>query len=133
MFDLPFDVAGPGLFVALGVGLGLGIAGFVIIILVEAGVLAALRWARFGRALVASLIMNVATTLVGLFVTGLLFSLGSTAWLLSAFVASVLIEAGVLVLLNRPQARLGLIGALVANVITYIPLALLVWYLVSTA
>jgi hypothetical protein len=133
MFDLPLDVAGPGLIVALGVGLGLAVAGFVVIVFVEAGVLAALRWARFGRALVASLIMNVATTLVGIFVTGLLFSLGSAAWLLFAFVASVLIEAGVLVLLNRPQARLGLIGALIANVITYIPLALLVWYLVSTA
>jgi hypothetical protein len=48
-------------------------------------------------------------------------------------VDSVIIEAGVLVLLNRQQARLGLIGALIANVITYIPLALLVWYLVSTA
>jgi hypothetical protein len=133
MPDLPSDVAGPGLIIAAGVGLGLAVAGFAAIVLVEAGVLAALRWNRFGRSLVASLLMNVVTTLVGLFVAGLIFTFGSAAWLLLSFVASVLIEGAVLVLLDRPKTRLGLLGALLANVVTYIPLALLVWWLVSSA
>jgi hypothetical protein len=133
MPELPVDVAGPGLVIAAGVGLGLAVVGFVAIVLVEAGVLAALRWNRFSRSLVASLIMNVATTLVGLVLAGLIFTVGSLAWLLISFVASVLIEGAVLVLLDRPQTRLGLIGALLANIATYIPLALLVWVLVRTA
>jgi hypothetical protein len=133
MPDMPFDVAGPGLIIAAGVGLGLAVAGFVAVVLVEAGVLAAMRWNRFRRSLVASLMMNVATTLVGLFLAGLLFSFGSIRWLLVTFVLSVLIEAGVLALLDRPRTRQGLMAALVANVVTYIPLALLVWYLASTA
>ena len=44
--------------------------------------------------------MNVATTLVGLFLAGLLFTFGSVPWLLVTFALSVLIEAGVLVLLG---------------------------------
>jgi hypothetical protein len=133
MLALPIDVAGPGLIIAAGVGLGLAVGGFVAVVLIEAGILAALRWNRLGRSLVASLLMNVATTLAGLLLASLIFTFGYVLWLLLAFVLSVLIEAGVLVLLDRPQTRLGLISALVANVVTYVPLALLVWFLASTA
>jgi hypothetical protein len=133
MLGLPLDVAGPGIFLAAGVGLGVGLAAFVVVVLVEAGVLSLMRWARFGRALLASLVMNVATTVVGLFVAALALSTGFGVWLLFTFAASVLLEAGVLALMDRPKARLGAVAALVANLITYIPLGALLFLLTRSA
>jgi hypothetical protein len=137
MFTLPLDVAGPGfLLVILGVGLGGLIIGSAVIVLVEAFILTAMRWARFGRSLVVSLMMNFASSVVGLLViaavtTGQLS--GLLLWLFLTFVASVLLEAGVLTLLDRSRARLGLTASLVANLATYVPLAVIVWLLQRTA
>lgn len=128
MPTFPLDVAGPGLIVALGLGVAAGLAAFVAVALVEAGILTVLRWSGVGRALLAAVVMNVASGVVGLFLIGFVFSVGYVVWLSLAFVLSVLIEAGVLALMDRPKARLGAIASLAANLATYIPLAALVYF-----
>jgi ABC-type nickel/cobalt efflux system permease component RcnA len=121
------DVAGPGLLAVLGVGIGLAIVLLVVVVLVEAAVLRLVRWATFPRSVLASLLMNIASLVVGLFFISLSF-IHPVIWLLLAFALSVAIEGGVLVLMDRPHAGRGLGAALIANVVTYLPLAgLLAW------
>jgi hypothetical protein len=117
----PLDVAGPGLFYLLGGTLVVGVLLAVGVVIVEAVVLTLMKWSRFWRSLLASFVMNLVSGVVGLFVVGLAFSVGQPAWLLLTFVASVLIEGGVIALMDRTHARQGLIASLVANIVTYIP------------
>lgn len=121
MAGLPaFDVAGPGLVVGLlAFGVAFVIILFLLIALVETVALQLLRWGDFKRSAKASVLMNLASTLVGLFFLWLVPALGFLgifiAWALSA-----LIEWLVLRRLQPGEDRLNLIAALVANLASYI-------------
>jgi len=121
MPTFPFDVAGPEVFVFLGAGAVVGVLLAVGVVIVEAVVLTLFKWSRFWRALLASFVMNLVSTVAGVFVIGLAVAVGAPAWLLLTFVASVVLEGGVIVLMDRPKARPGLLAVLVANVVTYLP------------
>jgi hypothetical protein len=125
MPTFPFDVAGPEVFVFLGGAAVVGVLLAVGVVIIEAVVLTLFKWSRFWRALLASFVMNLVSTVVGVFVIGLALTVGAPAWLLLTFVASVVLEGGVIFLMNRPKARIGLLAVLVANVVTYLPLGAL--------
>ncbi|MBI3175804.1 MAG: hypothetical protein HYZ25_18940 [Chloroflexi bacterium] len=120
MFAIPvFDVAGPGV-VLLVVGMGLLALCILtaLIVVAEAAVLFFLKWGTFKRSLLASLVMNLVTTLIG---GGLMFLLSNTyLGLLVDFLLSVLIEGGVLLLFNRETVRKNWIAALAANAVSYL-------------
>jgi hypothetical protein len=122
------DVAGPGLIVALGLGVGAAVLLAVVVVVVEAVVLRVMKWGAFWRSLLGSLLMNIASGVVGLFFIGLGGLIGPIGWVIVTFLASIAIEGGVLALMKREQAGRGFLAALVANVVTYIPVAgLLIW------
>lgn len=121
MAGLPvFDVAGPGLVVGLlAFGIFFVILLFLLIFLVETVALQLLRWGDFKRSLKASVLMNLASALVGLLFLWLVPALG---WLgiVIAWALSVLIEWLVLRRLQPGENRLNLIAALAANLASYI-------------
>lgn len=120
MFAIPvFDVAGPGviLFVA-GMGLLALCILTALIVVAEAAVLFFLKWGTFKRSLLASLVMNLVTTLIG---GGLIFLFSNVYLaLLVSFALSVLIEGGVLLLFNRETVHKNWIAALAANAASYL-------------
>ena len=126
MFTMPvFDVAGPETFIAVA---GLGLIGLVImtavIVGLEAAILIVLKWGTPGRSLLAALVMNEVTTLVGFLV------LLSPVGLFLDFVLSVLIEGVILMLFNRGALRKNWIAALAANGGSYLFVILPVYLLV---
>ena len=119
--SIPYDVAGPGILLAAAAfSFGALIVLTLIISIVETVVMLLLKWGKFGRSLWASLLMNVTSTIFG----GVLIALGlfggSYVWLAVAFVLSVLIEGGVLMLMKRGAARQNWIASLIANVVSYL-------------
>jgi uncharacterized membrane protein YhaH (DUF805 family) len=126
-----FDVAGPGLVVGL---LAFGVAFvfilFLLIVLVETVALQLLRWGDFKSSLKAAVLMNLASTLLGLVLLWLVPALGflgiAIAWALS-----VLIEWLVLMRLQRGENRRNLILATVANLASYL-LLIVPSYLLSS-
>jgi hypothetical protein len=119
--SIPYDVAGPGvLLAAAAFSFGALIVLTLIISIVETVVMLLLKWDKFGRSLWATLLMNVTSTIFG----GVLIALGlfggSYVWLAVAFVLSVLIEGGVLMLMKRGAARQNWIASLIANVVSYL-------------
>lgn len=116
----PYDAAGP--LVAVGLGCILLIILTLIISTLESIVMFLLKWGRFGRSLWAALLMNITSTIFGL--VALAFSdvlIGDSNNLLAiAFVLSVLIEGGVLMLMKRGAARQNWIMSLIANLASYI-------------
>lgn len=117
------------------------------VILSEAGVLYWLDWRPFGRSLLASVVMNVTSTLFGVVLASLfppninfIDSRGTVYsadgvftlfFLLLAYLLSVMVEGGVLILLKpRPGERLWQI-CWNANTLSYalvvLPLLLLLW------
>ena len=123
---IPFDVGGPGLFiVVLGMGaLGLCV-GLVIITLAEALVMRFLKWGSLMGSLGASLLMNIVTTIFGLFL-GWMFSQWLWFALAISYFLSIAIEGGVLMLIKPKQTRLNWIAAFVANSISYTLLIIIV-------
>jgi hypothetical protein len=129
--SIRFDIAGPEvLLTGLAVGCVIFFLGTLIIILIEAAVLKLLKWGTFGRSLLAVFVANIVTTLIGLvwLVTNYL-GLGSFALqigisgsrgLILAFILSVVIEAGILMLFKRGAARENWVASLVANVASYL-------------
>lgn len=123
--SIPFDVAGPGVLIAIAAFSIVALIVLTIIITIaEAIVMLLLKWDKFGRSLLASLLMNVTSTIFG----GVLIALGvlggSYAWLVAAFVLSVLIEGGVLMLMNRGAVRQNLLTSLIANLASYLVIIL---------
>jgi len=112
------DVGGPIIFAALG-----GVA-YLALFLIESIVLRLLKWGTFWRSLLASLLMNLPSTLVGYCLVGLtgfsrLNRLG--IWLIPAtWALSVAIEGGVLVLMKRDGGRQNWMAALAANTASYL-------------
>ncbi len=122
--SIPYDVAGPGALVALAAfSIGALIVLTLVISIVESIVMLVIKWGRFGRSLWASLLMNVTSTIFGGALTAVIAvsSLGDTyIWLAAAFVLSVLIEGGVLMLMKRGAARQNWIASLIANLVSYL-------------
>ena len=112
------DVGGPILFT------GFGIVAYLALSLLESIVLRLLKWATFWRSLLASLLMNLPSTLVGFWLIWLaefsrLNRLG--IWLIPAtWALSVVIEGGMLVLMKRDGGRQNWIAALAANTASYL-------------
>lgn len=127
--SIPFDVPGPWMLIVAAVfSLGALIVLTLFITIVESVVMLLLKWGMFRRILWASLLMNVTSTIFG----GVLIALGlfsdSYIWLAVAFVLSVLIEGGVLMLMKRGAARQNWIASLVANLVSYLLIILpFVW------
>ena len=117
-FSVLADVGGPILFA------GFGIVAYLVLSLLESIVLRLLKWGTYWRSLLASLLMNLPSTLVGFLLIWLvefprLNRLG--IWLiLAAWALSVAIEGGVLVLMKRDGGRQNWIAALAANTASYL-------------
>jgi hypothetical protein len=119
--SVPYDVAGPGVLLAVAAfSVGALIVLTLIISVVEATVMFFLKWDKFGRSLWASLLMNVTSTIFGGVLVALGLLGGSYAWLAAAFVLSVLIEGGVLMLMKRGAARQNWIASLISNLVSYL-------------
>jgi len=111
-----------GVLVAWGVGL---IIPTLIISIIEAVVMLLLKWDKFGRCLRVSLLMNVISTIFGIggvLVGAIVFYNDMSIWLAAAiaFLLSVLIEGGILMLMKRDAARLNWVVSLTANVASYL-------------
>ncbi len=119
--SIPYDVAGPGTLVAVA---AFSVAALILLTIIisvaEAVVMFLLKWGSFVRSLLASLLMNVTSTIFG----GVLVVVGfySDPYLLLAigFVLSVVIEGGVLMLMKRDSGLRNWIVSLVANSASYL-------------
>jgi hypothetical protein len=124
-----FDVAGPEvLLTGLAAGCVVFFLGTLIIILIEAAALKLLKWGTFGRSLLAAFVANIVTTLIGLVWLAINY-LGSLALqtavsgslgLVVAFILSVVLEAGILMLFKRGAARENWVASLVTNIASYL-------------
>lgn len=121
----PLDIAGPATIAARQFTSGEGVLLLVVIVLLEAFVLRAMKWGNFRRALIASTVMNAVTTVIGFFLLGLLDVMGPLVSLFTGWALSVVLEGGLLLALNRGRARANWLGALVTNTASYILLAIL--------
>lgn len=116
--SIPYDVGGA--LVAMG-----GVLLFLTLIIsaIEAIVMFLLKWNKFGHSLWASLLMNVTSTIFGMFwVFALGFLNNLNVWLILsiAFLLSVLIEGGALMLMKRSAARQNWRVSLIANLASYL-------------
>jgi len=116
----PYDAAGP--LVMVGLSCSLLIILTLIISTLESVVMFLLKWGRFSRSLWASLLMNIASTMFGLVALAFLDVLigDSNLVLAIAFLLSVLIEGGVLMLMKRGATRQNWIASLTANLASYL-------------
>lgn len=116
----PYDAAGP--LVMVGLSCSLLIILTLIISTLESVVMFLLKWGRFSRSLWASLLMNIASTMFGLVALAFLDVLigDSNLVLAIAFVLSVLIEGGALMLMKRGATRQNWIASLTANLASYL-------------
>ncbi len=118
-FSVLADVGGPILFA------GFGIVAYLALSLLESIVLRLLKWGTFWRSLLASLLMNLPSTLVGFWLMGWLDGVSRLnrlgIWLIpAAWALSVAIEGGVLVLMKRDGGRQNWMAALAANTASYL-------------
>ena len=120
-----YDVAGPGLFAALGAGLFGAVVGVVLIVVVEALVLRFMGWGPFVQTVLSAFLMNLVSFVVGFFYLPLLGRINGLVWVLGAFILSVLVEAGVLALQRKAPYGKAVVPVLVSNVITYVPIGIL--------
>jgi hypothetical protein len=129
MFASPvFDIAGPGVYVLAG---GVVFAIFSIgTLVIESLALWLLKWDTFGRSLLAAFLMNLVSTIIGLVPFGVVLAgLNYSSLFLLAFLFSVLIEGGVLMLMKKGAARQNWIASLFANALSYVFLAVLLFWL----
>jgi hypothetical protein len=107
------------------VAFGIGLIIFILIItLIEAGVMGLLKWDKFKRSVTVSWWMNAASTIFGMG-SVLMSVMGldkfSIWWVIAiAFLVSVLIEGGILMLVKRNTPRLNWTVSLIANVTSYL-------------
>ena len=119
-FSVLADVGGPILFA------GFGIVAYLALSLLESIVLRLLKWGTFWRSLLASLLMNLPSTLVGFWLIWIWRAEFSrlnrlAIWLIpAAWALSVAIEGGVLVLMKRDGGRQNWMAALAANTASYL-------------
>jgi hypothetical protein len=112
---ISYDVATP--YLAFGIVLAVLtlVIGFV-----EALVLHAKQWGSFGRSLGAALLMNAVSTLFGFLLIAYISWAKPYIWLPVSFGLSVLIEAGILLLLKRQARRQNWDASLKANLASYV-------------
>jgi hypothetical protein len=123
MFFQPVaDVAGPPVAAAAGVDV---LVLVIPVLLVEAALLFFLKWGSLRDSFLASLAMNFISTVVGF----LLIGLNPGLWqdLLVGLVLSVALEGGVMLLFRKASPRQTWLAALVANLVSYLGLALVAW------
>ena len=118
-FSIHYDVVSPGVFLLFGLIAFLVFSAIVFVI--EAVVLWLLKWGTFGRSLLSSFLMNLASTIVGILAIGLSVTGLSNNFLgfVIALLLSVLIEGGVLMLMKRGATRENWRAASIANVVSY--------------
>jgi hypothetical protein len=126
VFAVRWDVAGPGLFAALGAGAAGIVLGSLLIVFVEALVLRFMGWGPFGPALLTAFLMNLVSGLAGLLYAPLVLQINGIVWVIGAFILSVLIEGGVVALQRKVPYSRALWPVLVSNIVTYIPIAVLI-------
>ncbi len=119
------DVAGPGLLAALGVGAAGVVLASALIVLVEGLILRFMGWGPFGRALLSALFMNLLSGVAGLLYAPLALQINGIVWVIGAYILSILIEGGVLALHRKAPFGRALWPVLVANTVTYFPIAAL--------
>lgn len=124
-FSPGLDVVGPGLLAAVGATLAAGVIAVLVVVFVEGLVIRAFGLGGFGRALLLSLAMNVVSFIVGILFAILLTQINGWLWLVLGFALSVGVEGGVLALANHSRPGRALAAALVANLVTYVPIGLL--------
>ena len=122
-----FDVAGPGLLTAASVGLLVLCIVSVIVVLLESLVLWRLGWGSFKRSLLASFVMNLVTSILGIGVVMFTLPLGLWGFLID-FGLSVLVEGGILMLFKRGAAKENWLAALAANAVSYMLIMLPFYY-----
>ena len=119
-FSILYDVAGPGTLIAGALFGLLSLIGLTLVItLIEAMVLFWLKWNRFWRSFLSALLMNIASTILGLFVAIPMLTFGFVG-VLAAFVVSVFVEGVVLILMKRGGPKQNWIAALLANLASYV-------------
>ena len=119
-FSVLYDVAGPGTLIAGAVFSLLALIGLTLIItLIEALVLFWLKWNRFWRSFLSALLMNIASSVLGLFVAIPMLSFGFVG-IVAAFIVSVFVEGVVLVLMKRGNQKQNWTAALLANLASYV-------------
>jgi hypothetical protein len=109
------DAGGAALLVALGVA---AIVLLVLVVIGEGVILWLLKWGAFWRSQLASLLANIASLIVG----GFMLALGIDSmplFLGIAFVLTLLVEGGVLLLLKRGATAENWRAALIVNVVSY--------------
>jgi hypothetical protein len=119
------DAGGPLLLVGIFGVIGLAI--LPVIFVVEAVVMLLMKWGSVGRTLLDALIINVASSLLGMLAAcGFLFNAASMnvpevlAFLVITWAISVVVEGVVLTLLKRHPRRKTWITVLVANTVSYV-------------
>lgn len=125
LYSNPHDVA-VGPIIAVMVCAGLGV--FIIVTLMEAGVLRLLKWGTFKKCLGVSLVMNLATTVLGFVLYSIPgssnfispFPYGSPWNLVTTGLLSALGEWIVLMFFKRGALRENAIAALIANATSYL-------------
>jgi hypothetical protein len=136
------DVAAGPIVLIFGLIVGGGL--LLLLTLVEAVVLRLLRWGSFGRSVLDSLLMNMASALVGFVLSIFAGNLWQTCgydpnrggrwceWLISpwvllvlAWLLSELIEGGVLLLRGHHPPRRTWLAALACNIVSYVGFGLL--------
>jgi len=96
---------------------------FVVTVLLESIALKLLKWNTYWRSLGASLLMNLASLLIGIPLTLLLINAKPIIYFPIAWALSVVIEGGILSLMNRGGGRQNWIAAVVVNIASYLLLA----------
>jgi hypothetical protein len=111
------DVVGPGVYIIFG------LTAFLVFLRssLSLRLLWLLKWDAFGRSLLPSFLMNLASTILGILLIGLslIGLLNDFLGFVISFMLSVLIEGGVLMLMKRDATRENWRVASIANVISY--------------
>jgi hypothetical protein len=122
------DVAGPGTVALLLGGSLLALCLLTMLIaLIEATAMVALKWGAFRQAIIASLVMNLASTILGA-VLLIIFPHPPFWGLLIAWALSTLVEGGILMAFQRGAPGKNWRAALIANLASYLLLILPSYY-----
>lgn len=141
MINAPYVDASGFAFILLGIGLLLAAGYFLlVIVLFEAILLRALKWARFTSCLLNSFIVNLVSLFAGYLISRVLVAvtgieiaefISEYLWiyLVITWAVSILIEGGLLSTRNDRGLGPNMIIALVINTASYIPNGFILWLL----
>ncbi len=118
-YSTAFDIAGPGLLYAVAGSLLLMLCGSALIILLEGLVLWRLKWGGLLRSLLASFVMNLVTSILGIGVVPFTTQIGFWGVLID-FGLSILCEGAILMLFKRNSVLENWRVALISNCVSYL-------------